>query len=103
MRKTGILEQTTKALWLPESGLQNRNWPLCQTCGRDVDAIEIVEDGVKMGYYYVVIRAKHHGAEDALKIEFLSRHPNKGDMDYALRVATFFDPTHNDAGFTTVK
>jgi hypothetical protein len=68
-----------------------------------VDSIEIVEDGVKLGYYYVVIRAKHHEAEDVLKIEFLSKHHTKEDMDYAFRVATFFDPTHADKGFVGVK
>ncbi len=101
MRKTGVLNATNRSLWLPQSAVRNRNWPVCMTCGRDVDAVNIVGDGTNSyDNRYVDVMAKCHGAEDVLRVQFESAHPTPSDLQHALRVAVFFDPEHADAGFS---
>lgn len=103
MRRIGILETTRKALLVPQSALNSRNWPLCMTCGREVDAVHIVDEGVKNGLRYVTVKAEHHNADDAIRIDFLSAHPTQDDFNMAMRTACFFDPSHDDTGFSVVK
>lgn len=71
------------------------------TCGRDVDAVEIVDDGTKNDHRFVVVQAQCHGAYDAVRIDFESAHPTPSDLQHAVRVANFFDPTHEDTGFSS--
>ena len=103
MRRVGIIQAVQRALIVPQSALRRRNWPACALCGEDVDSVQIVDEGVKMGYRYVVVQAKHHGSDDAVRIDFLSQHPTPSDWEMAMRTATFFDPEHNDTGFSAVK
>lgn len=50
MRNKGFIEQVRQAkrvndLWLPHDPLEDmrtsRNWPLCLTCGREVEAVDL--------------------------------------------------------------
>lgn len=101
MRKVGILTAVKQSLWMPEKQ-RERNWPLCMTCGRDVDAFAIVDEGVKEGLRYVDVQARHHEQHDTIRINFLSKHPTTSDFQMAVQACHFFDPNegHVDAGFS---
>lgn len=42
------------------------NWPKCYICLKDVDSVQKEDEGKR----YVVLRAKHHGCEDVIRVEF---------------------------------
>jgi hypothetical protein len=83
-------------LYVPRTyGDRKTNWPVCMTCHRDVDSVN-VED---VGHHTVTIRAKCHGAEAVIKIEFpfeITRREDKETWHHvmtAINAATFFDPS----------
>lgn len=43
-------------------------WPVCATCNRDVDSVEVVD--FQPGMDRVTVRAKCHGAEAVVKFDF---------------------------------
>lgn len=71
------------------------NWPVCMTCHTDVDSVNVEE----VGNYDVVIRARCHGKEAVIKIEFPFRITRREDKETwhhvqtAINAATFFDPS----------
>lgn len=74
----------------------NRKWPLCMTCGREVDAVELKN----VNGHSIEIWATHHGKEDFYRIEFPFR--IEGDpledqhandlIQHAMNSAVMFDP-----------
>lgn len=71
------------------------NWPVCLTCSRDVDSVN-VED---IGHRVVTVRAKCHGEECVIKLEFPYRITRSDDKETWHHVMTavnncvFFDPS----------
>ncbi len=65
-----------------------------------MDGVRIVGEGVKLGLRYVEVAAEHHGEEEVIRIDFLSKHPTTSDFNAALRAATFFHQDHEDTGFS---
>ncbi len=63
IRNKAKFERSTSGLYLP--GERTRStWPLCETCLKEVDAVNLENVNNKS----CEIRAKHHGAEDAVKV-----------------------------------
>lgn len=82
-------------------GTTKRNWPLCMTCGRDVEAAEIKNVNSKS----CEIWARCHGSEDFIKVTWdipvrdLAKDPLEDtNVGWAVRRAMSdfapFDPTH---------
>ncbi len=82
-------------------GGQVRNWPVCMTCGREVDSCELKNVNSKS----CEIVAKHHEAEDSIRItwDIPVRDASKNPLDdvnngWAIKTAMRdwgpFDPTH---------
>lgn len=74
----------------PDAG----NWPKCYICLKDVDSVNKEDQGKR----YVVLRAKHHGAEDVIRVEFDwdmrpedERIPMRGLAFFPVDVDTRFD------------
>lgn len=69
------------------------SWPVCQTCHRDVDRVQ-VED---IGKHTVTIRAWCHDKEDAVKLTFPYSTLNDKDdwqhINHAFNTMTFFEPS----------
>jgi hypothetical protein len=83
-------------LYVPKvEGDKKTNWPVCMTCHGDVDAVN-VED---IGKDVVTIRARCHGEESVIKMEFPFTILNRKDEDTwhhvqtAINNAVFFDPS----------
>ena len=78
-----------------EGDTRRASWPVCMTCHRDVDSVN-VEDISKD---VVTIRARCHGEEAVIKMEFPYRILNRHDDETmhhvrtALNNAVFFDPS----------
>lgn len=76
-------------------GDRKTNWPVCLTCHRDVDSVN-VED---VGNHTVTIRATCHGEECTIKMEFPFKIVQGLDeatwhhVQTAINNATFFDPS----------
>lgn len=83
-------------LYVPRTeGDRKTNWPVCMTCKRDVDSVN-VED---IGNDTVTIRARCHDKEAIIKMEFPFRITQRKDEETwhhvmtAVNNATFFDPS----------
>ncbi len=83
-------------LYVPRTpGDKKTNWPVCMTCHCDVDSVN-VEDISKD---IVTVRAKCHGEECVIKMEFPFRITQRKDeetwhhVQTAINNATFFDPS----------
>lgn len=74
----------------------SRRWPLCQTCGREVEAVELKN----INSHSIELWAKHHGKEDFMRIEFPYRIEGDPLVDeqanaqirQAMTSAVMFDP-----------
>ena len=79
-------------------GDTKRNWPVCLTCHGDVDSMNVEE----VGHHNVVIRARCHGEESVIKLEFPFQITRREDeetwyhVQTAINNAVFFDPSHSD-------
>jgi hypothetical protein len=83
-------------LYVPRTeGDQKTTWPVCMTCHRDVDSVN-VED---IGHNVVTIRARCHDKEAVMKLEFPFRITQREDSETwhhvmtAINSSTFFDPS----------
>lgn len=72
------------------------NWPVCQTCRRDVEAVELKNRNTKG----VELWARCHGKEDWFKIDFPYAIPDGSGEDVvndhvriAMNAAKFFEPS----------
>ena len=76
-------------------GDRKTNWPVCLTCHGDVDAVNVEH----IGNQFVEIRAKCHGEECTIKLEFPFRIEQKDEekvwwhVQTAMNNAVFFDPS----------
>jgi hypothetical protein len=93
--RTRAFEQHN-GLYVPRvEGDRKTNWPVCMTCNRDVDSVN-VEDISKN---VVTIRAKCHDKEAVIKMEFPFQITQRRDDDTwyhvmtAINNAVFFDPS----------
>ena len=97
IRKSAGFERQ-QGLWLPGGEKRTyRSWPLCQTCGREVQSCEIAN----VNSVSCDLVAKCHGAEDSYQVVFPFR--IEGDVlesddaqiaiKTALHGAVMFDPT----------
>ena len=71
MRSRGFIEQVRQAadvnrIWLPPGSRTSRNWPLCLTCGREVEAAELKN----VNQISCEIWARCHGQEDHYTVKF---------------------------------
>jgi len=71
VRQKGFIEQMREArkvngIYLPPGTRTSRKWPLCLTCGREVDACEL-KNANSTG---VELWAACHGQEDYYKVTF---------------------------------
>lgn len=81
-------------IYVPKTeGDVKTNWPVCMTCHGDVDSVNVEE----VGNQSVVIRAKCHGQESVIRIEFPFRITRREDeetwhhVQTAINNAVFFD------------
>jgi len=71
------------------------NWPVCMTCHRDVDSMNVEDIGTNT----VTIRANCHGKEAVMKLEFpysIIRRKDEDTWEHvrtAISSCTFFDPS----------
>lgn len=90
-----------RGLLLPSGSTSKRNWPLCMTCGRDVEAAEIKNVNSRSCELW----ARCHGAEDYIKVTWdvpvrdASADPlDDKNVGWAIKRAMGdwapFDPTH---------
>lgn len=101
MKKRKLIQSMERSIWTPGGTVRNNNWPLCHTCQKDVDGVRIVNEGVgSNGLRYVEVGAEHHGMEEVIRIDFLSKHPTDSDFAAALRACSFFHVEHEDTGFS---
>ncbi len=98
-----LIEATRKRAFEQHNGVyvpkvegdRKTNWPVCLTCHRDVDSVNVES----VGHHTVDIRATCHGEESVIKIEFPFRITNITDEDTwyhvqtAINTAIFFDPS----------
>jgi hypothetical protein len=71
MRSKSFLQQAKQAravngIYLPPGMRTSRKWPLCLTCGREVEAVEMKD----CNQHSVELWARCHGAEDFYRVEF---------------------------------
>jgi hypothetical protein len=83
-----------KGLYVPRTeGDIRSHWPICQTCKRDVESVNVEDIGTNT----VTIRAECHGKEAVIKLEFpytIIGRSNETVMDHvktAMNNAVFFD------------
>ena len=81
IRKSKLLEV---AFYGARAGT-DRGWPLCHKCCEPVDAVDMV-DGNRTS---ITVRAKHHGEEDVVRVDFESE-PTEDDLSQAWRGMVFF-------------
>lgn len=76
-------------------GDKKTNWPVCMTCHRDVDSVN-VED---VSHQRVDVRAGCHGEECTIRLEFpfqITQRDDEGTWHHvqtAINNAVFFDPS----------
>lgn len=98
-----------RGLWLPSGERTTRTWPLCMTCGREVEAAEIKNASTKG----CDIWARCHGQEDHYHVswsvpmrtmsEDVMKDKNVGwAIKRAMQDGLFFDPSHSDKGMVVV-
>ena len=83
-------------IYVPKvDGDQKTNWPVCLKCHGDVDSVNVEE----VGHQVVVIRAKCHGEEAVVRMEFPFRITQRDDdetwhhVQTAINNSVFFDPS----------
>lgn len=83
-------------LYLPRHlGDRKTTWPVCMTCHRDVDSVNVEDISTNI----VTIRAWCHGKEAIIKMEFPYRIIRRDDAEVwphvmtAINNSTFFDPS----------
>jgi hypothetical protein len=89
--------ENRNGVFIPRAAGDHRtNWPVCQTCHRDVEAVEMVDFNGKS----VTVRAKCHGAEDHYTVELPFRiggwnleDETVNDHVRMCMRGNFFDPT----------
>lgn len=87
--------QNNNGVFVPrvDGDTKRATWPQCQTCGRDVDSINVEDAGKDK----VTIRAKCHGKEAILVVEFPYGIRSRDDdtewshIQTAINSASFFD------------
>lgn len=101
MQKKKLIEQVRTSvrdkrtgLYVPRTmGDHRTNWPVCQTCRRDVEAVELKNRNTKS----VELWARCHGKEDFYLVEFPYAIPDKDPVDdhvrTAMNAAHFFNPS----------
>ena len=103
MANKKLIQQVKRRAWEQHNGLyvprvegdRKTNWPVCMTCHKDVDAVN-VEDIHKS---VVVVRAECHGEEAVVKMEFPYGIIRRDDSETwthvmtAVNNSTFFDPS----------
>lgn len=103
MSKRKLIQQVRQRAFEQRNGLfvprvegdVKTTWPVCLTCHHDVDSVN-VED---VSNDVVTIRAKCHGQESVIKMEFPFRITRREDKETwhhvqtALNNAVFFDPS----------
>ncbi len=67
-------------------------WPVCQTCGRYLDSVNMVE-GYPGESQTVKVLGKHHGSEELVTIDMLSQYWDEHDMARAIRDHDWFKPS----------
>ncbi len=80
-----LIDQVKQTAWNNHNGLyvprtegdHKTAWPICMTCNRDVDAVELKNRNTKG----VELWAKCHGAEDWYTITFPYDIPDSGGED----------------------
>ncbi len=96
-----LIQSVRERAWEQHNGLYRpkvegdvkTNWPVCMTCHGDVDSINVEE----VGNDTVVIRAKCHGKESVIRMEFPYRITQREDSETwhhvqsAINNAVFFD------------
>jgi len=102
--KAKLLPQIRKRAFENRSGVyvprvygdvKRSHWPVCQTCHRDVDRVN-VED---VGQEVVTIRAWCHGKEAVMKLEFPYNIQRRDDahtwqhVQNAINTCSFFEPS----------
>lgn len=76
-------------------GDRKTHWPVCMTCHRDVDSVNVEDISTNV----VTIRAMCHGKEAVVKMEFPYRIIRRDDREIwphvmtAINSSTFFDPS----------
>lgn len=115
MKEIDLEESIRKAahvnrnLYLPTGERTSRNWPLCLTCGREVDAAFLEN----VNNTSCEVRGLCHGKEDFFRIKWkvpvhgkssddILDDPNVGwAIKRAMSDACFFDPRHSDFNFSS--
>lgn len=83
-------------LYVPRhEGDRKTSWPVCMTCHRDVDSVNVEDISTNV----VTVRATCHGKEAVVKLEFpygIIRRHDKDTWPHvmtAINNSTFFDPS----------
>lgn len=102
-RRKKLIEQVRQRAYEQHNGIYvpkvdgdiKTNWPVCKACHGDVDSVNVEE----VGNYTVVVRARCHGEESVIKMEFPFRITRRHDdevwhhVQTAINNAVFFDPS----------
>lgn len=98
--------KVNKSIWLPPGQRTYRSWPLCLTCRKEVEAVELKN----VNSVSAEIWARCHGAEDYYRVDFPCH--IEGDVfgddraNWAIKRAMHdfcpFNPCHEDKGFIIV-
>ena len=91
MRDKKLIEQVREKAWENRGGLyvprtqgdHRTNWPVCQTCGRDVEAVDMKDQNS----FGVVLWARCHGKEDYYKVTFPYRLEDDDQIHDQIQVA----------------
>lgn len=88
--------QQRNGLYVPRTeGDFKSTWPVCQTCKRDVDSVNVEDIGTNR----VTVRATCHGQEAVVVMEFPFQILKRHDKDTwphvmtAINNSTFFEPS----------
>lgn len=89
--------ENRNGLYVPrhEGDIKTAAWPVCQTCKRDVDSVNVEDISTNR----VTVRATCHGAEAVLVMEFpfgIIRRHDKDTWPHvmtAINNSTFFEPS----------
>ena len=91
MRNKKLIEQVREKAWENRGGIFvprtegdiRTNWPVCQTCLRDVEAVEMKN----YNSFGVELWARCHGKEDYYKVVYPFRMEDDGQIEYQIQVA----------------
>lgn len=101
IQKKKLIPQVRQRAWEQRNGLyvprtegdRKTNWPVCMTCHRDVDSVNVEDISTNV----VTVRATCHGQEAVVKMEFpygIIRRHDKDTWPHvmtAINNSTFFD------------